>query len=841
MATDKWNVGVTGQRSGLDVPRVKTTTFLMTVLLSALAAACTSRSEPAAIALVNLFDSAALEDAYQPTVEPSRIEWSFDGESTAPIPKKLEATGGWQTLHGVTGLAIRDGHLVGRSRDLVILAANAPDDLDRDDLLYAIEIRLRVSAGTRLGVSFEADEKLDAKRVIKQAQESTLASLNTELIPGAEFHTYTLTSADSSFEPSFPLSRIRHVLIRLTDAKDFEIVSVNLVSLREHLASIPSGIGWQGLDEIYRESIVSRSPERISFEVDLPSAPFLDLAIGTIEDGPVTFRVEARDGGSSSGETVLLRRTVSTPGRWDSVPLDLDAFAGRRVTVTFALEADEPGTIGFWGSPVIRNRAGQPSVVETTAARAALTDGETLTPQGVILIVADTLRRDHLEAWGYERSTAPTLARLASEGVLFRDAIAQGTWTKVSVPSILTSLYPSTHGITDMPDRIPASVTTLAEVYRNAGYATFATSSVPFTGKLSNLHQGVEVLHERSSLGDDDLLMRSKTTRVFVDRLLPWLEDHRDVPFFVSLHVFDPHSPFEPYRPYDSFWMDANALAAHRKDMKKLEEFIEEEFMRRQGSLPTQEEIDASGIDAATYVERELAWYDASTRAMDVEIGRLMERLEELGLGERTLVAFVSDHGEEFLEHGRHFHGYNAYGEMLNVPLVLWWPGVLPAGHRVEETVQLIDLMPTLLHLGRLPVPEEVQGQSLLPLLVDQDNPAARGWRRMPAFAERAIPASEAHRPKQVESLAIVAGGWKLIKNGARPEDWPEFELYDHHKDPLNLENLAEANPQVVERLAAQLEAWHKAALEARVDPETSTEGLSVEEIQRLRSLGYVQ
>ena len=831
-------------KSKVEVPRVGAIWFLMPVLLSAFAGACTSRSEPTAIALVNLFDSAAVEDAYQPTVQPSRIEWRFDGESAVPVPEKLKTTGGWRALHDVTGLAIRDGHLVGRSGALPVLAATAPDDLDRDDLLYAIEIRLRVSAGTRLGVSFEADEKLDPKRVIKQAQESTLASLNTELIGGDDFHTYTLTSADSSFEPSFPLSRIRHVLIRLTDAEgaDFEIASVNLVSLKEHLASIPSGIGWQGLGEIYRESIVSRSPERISFGVDLPWAPFLDLAIGTVEDGPVAFRVEARDAGSSSGETVLLRRTVSTPGRWDSVPLDLEAFAGRRVILTFALEADEPGTIGFWGSPVIRDRGGQPPVVEATAARAALTEGEAPPPQGVILIIADTLRRDHLEAWGYERPTAPTLTRLASEGVLFRDAIAQGTWTKVSVPSILTSLYPSTHGITDMPDRIPASVTTLVEVYRDAGYATFATSSVPFTGKLSNLHQGVEVLHERSSLEVDDN-MRSKTARIFVDRLLPWLEDHRSVPFFVFLHVFDPHSPFEPHRPYDSLWMDPDALPAHREDMKRLEEFIAEEFMIRQGSLPTREEIDASGIDTTTYVERELAWYDASTRAMDVEIGRLIERLEELGLGERTLVAFVSDHGEEFLEHGRHFHGNNAYGEMVNVPLVLWWPGVVPVGRRVEETVQLIDLMPTLLQLSRLPVPEEAQGQSLLPLLVDRGSPAARGWRRLPAFAERAIPPSEAHRPKQVESLAIVSEGWKLIRNGTRPEGWPEFELYDHRQDPLNLEDLAEANPQVVERLAAQLESWHKAALEARIDPETSTEeeGLSVEELQRLRSLGYVQ
>ena len=140
----------------------------------------------------------------------------------------------------------------------------------------------------------------------------------------------------------------------------------------------------------------------------------------------------------------------------------------------------------------------------------------------MILILADTLRRDHLQPYGHERANAPFLSRVAREGTMFRDATTQGPWTKVSVSAILTSLYPSTHGLLDMPDRLPTSVTTLAEAFRGAGYATFATSSVPFTGKLSNLHQGVEVLHERPSLQDVEQTS-AKTARTFVDRLAVWL------------------------------------------------------------------------------------------------------------------------------------------------------------------------------------------------------------------------------------------------------------------------------------------------------------------------------
>src|SRR4030095_9198289 len=119
----------------------------------------------------------------------------------------------------------------------------------------------------------------------------------------------------------------------------------------------------------------------------------------------------------------------------------------------------------------------------------------------------------------------------------------------------MTGLYPSSHGIKDGPDRLPASAHTLAESFRQAGYATLSFSSVPFTGKSTSLHQGFEELHESASLGESK---PSKTSREFVNRFLPWLEDHRDVPFFVYLHVFDPHDPYEPETPYNTLWAPAS-------------------------------------------------------------------------------------------------------------------------------------------------------------------------------------------------------------------------------------------------------------------------------------------
>src|SRR6185503_19468406 len=162
--------------------------------------------------------------------------------------------------------------------------------------------------------------------------------------------------------------------------------------------------------------------------------------------------------------------------------------------------------------------------------------------------------------------------------------------------------------------------------------------------------------------------------------------------------------------------------------------FIKSPFMSER-SLATPEELAAAGIDPAAYLRYCKDWYDGSIRGMDAEISRLVERMQELGLRDRAVVAFYADHGEEFHEHGRMFHGQSVYGEMMRVPLIFWGPGRVGKGVKVDETVQLIDVMPTLLELSGLKPPAAVQGQSLRPLLAGAGGggvAAASGWMRRP-------------------------------------------------------------------------------------------------------------
>jgi arylsulfatase A-like enzyme len=805
-------------------------------LLPLCLAACTARpkAEPAAIRLTDLYKAESVANRVPPSPPPPRTEWRFDGPAPAAAPgetPKNPATRGWEAFNGVAGLAIRDGKLVGRTTDdMPIVHVERTSGFEDPDPVQEVEVRMRVSAGSQVGLGFSNSQKVDRTRFLAGARVFP-PPFTSPVVAGDEMRTYVLKSPFSGNG-----SRARHVMLRPADRPGvtFAIESIRVILRREHLAAVASGLGWQGLSEIYRETLVARSPEAIKFDVALPSRPRLDVALGTVEEGPVTFRVSVHPAGAE--EATVLERTVTRAHRWDAVPVDLAAYGGRPVTLTLSLAAEKPGTLGFWGNPMVRRTEPASAAGEGQPAREA--------PQGVILIWADTLRRDHLGAYGYPRPTSPVIDRLAREGTLFRDCVGQASWTKVATPTLMTSMYPSAHGVQDFPDRLPNSAVTLADVYRQAGHATLSLSSILFTGKFSNLHKGFEEVHESASLPDGE---SSKTAREYVDRLLPWLEAHRDVPFFVFLHVSDPHDPYRPYPPYDALWADPARAPEHEHQLEEARKFISDPLLKAFG-MPSRAELEKAKIDPEAYADHDRAWYDGSIRAMDAEIGRLVERLRGLGLERKVLLVFTGDHGEEFFEHGRAFHGQSVYGEMNNMPLVVWGPGVVPAGRTIDETVQTVDLMPTLLELSRLPIPPAAQGHSLASLL-GRGAGDARGTAHAsapdsrPAISEKAeTRAAGGPPPRDTASEAVIVGGWKLIHNTKRPDGKPEFELYDHAKDPLDAHDVAAAHPDEVARLAKTLEGWRKMVTAARLKPDAETsKGLSKEELERLKSLGYIQ
>lgn len=762
--------------------------------------------------------------------------WNFGEPATAGADDKTIR--GWKAGTGVGPLSLKDGRLKGRTTtDFPIIYVERTGATDASDSVHSIEIRLKASKGTNLMVSTQGAAALDIPDTLERAKDLKQPwAFSTAIVAGENLQTVVLRNAGST-----RLANVRKLLIRPSDAEgaDFEIESVHLISESEHLAGIPSGIGWQGMGEVYRESLISRSPESIEMQVKLPAKPWLDLHIGTLDDGPVTFQV-AVDG------SPLMERTLTTADRWEEASVDLAAQAGKDVKLTLSIKAPKDGALGLWGGPVIRNRNGA-TIVGQQKPRVDVSSGRV--PQGVILVVSDTTRRDHLNFNGYGRETAPTLSKLAAQGARFSDNVSQATWTKVSFPTIMTSLYSSTNRVKEMQDQLPLAATTMAEVFREAGYATVAYSSVPFHGKLTNLHKGYEEFHERSSIAEAG----SKTARTYVDRLSEWLEHHRDEHFFVVLHVFDAHPPYEPRRPYDTLWANESKREQHMKDLEKLKKFIKDPSDRSR-MMPSLAELRASGVDQEEVMSRFIDLYDGSIRGLDTEVARLVERLKGLGLADKTVIALTGDHGEEFQEHGHMWHGQTVYGELTGVPLMFYGPAFLPTGVVIDQTTQNIDIMPTLLDLSHLAPPKNIQGQSLLPLMAaakeaGSPDPAKLrpiaeryGWTLQPAFSEKALtPKTGGPRPYDTESYSMVYDGWKLIHNSKRPDGGPEFELYDHKKDPLNRTNVADQNPEVVKTLTPKLEERRKTAVAAALSTTTTNTKMSAEELQRLRSLGYVQ
>ncbi len=808
---------------------VKSLAFLLALTLILLTLGCGGSGEAITVHLVDAFDPESVEGTpTQASAEPQGL-WDFSAAAAGD-------TLGWKAGPGVTGLRVVDGKLVGRSTtDFPLLYAPRPEALDVNDGVHSIEIRIRASAGANVSAAGVPDEAPNFPAVIGRAR-GLPWNLASALESGEEFQDITMLPGRST-----RLSQATTVMVRPVDVPgaDFEIETIRLVSQAENRASIPSGVGWQGLADIYHETIVSRSPETFSVEVDVPRNGWLDLDLGTVSEGAVTFHVTVGEG---DAQDTLLTQTLTRPHRWQPAPVDLSSHAGPQ-RLTFSLDVDEERVVGFWGSPPIRTHDTMPA---TTCTPGEALGGIT-PPQGVILILGDTLRKDHLSAYGYERRTSPNIDSLAGQGTLFLDNVSQATWTKVSAPAIMTSLYPTSHRVAEVSDRLSSQANTLAESYRAAGFATVAYSSVPFTGRYTNLHQGFEELHEASSVEDPAHV--AKTAREYVDRASDWIDRHQDTPFFMFLHVFDPHDPFEPRSPYDAVWADPSKKEHHENQLDQIRPHIDDPILKAFG-MPTKAEMEAAGVNPREFVGHDVDWYDGSILGMDAEIGRLVRHLRQRGLEGKVQLVFMSDHGEEFIEHGRMFHGQTVYGELAGVPLIFSRPGVMPEGAKIPATVRSIDVMPTLLDLSGLPAPEFIQGESLVPLFAaalqggDPEqliaSAQALGWTKPVAVTEKAITTAGVP-PYDTQDFGIVSDGWKLIHHAPRPEGAPEFELFNHAEDPLDLSDVAAANPDIVAKLKAELEAWKNMVEQNKLPQADAAEDMSPKELDRLRSLGYIQ
>ena len=421
----------------------------------------------------------------------------------------------------------------------------------------------------------------------------------------------------------------------------------------------------------------------------------------------------------------------------------------------------------------------------------------------IILISIDALRADHLSCYGYHRNTSPNIDRLAREGVLFKNGFSQATCTLPSHTSIFLSQYVWRHNVDYLhTKRLTDPCTTLAEILKNENYATAAFTGGIVLSSRYGFDQGFEIY-------DDGTPGRRGRYEIssYIDKLLSWLESVRNKKFFLFIHTYDVHEPYNPPLPYFDLYTKERYERKHLRTSKGITPW------KLNASKLTPEEID--------YI---IAVYDGGINYVDEQLGKIFDKLNQLDIDDNTIIIVTSDHGEGFKEHGRLRHGYKPYIELVHVPLIIKGPGI-PRNRIYDNYVQHIDIVPTILEILNIPQRKEMQGRSMLPLM---NNCEIEKDFKTYSFGQ------DRNKPQQSFSMSIRTKEWTYIMNQNGPD-----ELYDKINDPKEQNNIIEKKPLIAQRLKEKLEDF--IALTSEAKPQVAEKAHIDEELkEQLKSLGYL-
>ena len=339
-------------------------------------------------------------------------------------------------------------------------------------------------------------------------------------------------------------------------------------------------------------------------------------------------------------------------------------------------------------------------------------------PPNVVLVSIDSLRADHVGCYGYPKPTTPGIDRLAAEGVRLDQAIATTSWTLPSHATMFTGLHSYTHGLVDNGLKLGDDLVTLAEVFRGAGYHTAGFFGAPYLHPTYGLDQGFETYVScMTKIGTDvlpDALREVAQGDVIpphaditgprtLEEVTKWLGGIDERPFFLFIHLWDPHYDYIPPDEYlRMFDPDYTGTVDGRSLLRN--EAVHEGMPRRD-------------------LEHLIALYDGEIRFTDDILGRILAELERRVDPASVLLVVTADHGEEFFDHGQKGHQKTLYDEVVRVPMIVRWPGTLAPGRVVTTQVGHVDLMPTLLSLAGVELASPTQGRDVGPLLRGESLP----------------------------------------------------------------------------------------------------------------------
>jgi arylsulfatase A-like enzyme len=416
----------------------------------------------------------------------------------------------------------------------------------------------------------------------------------------------------------------------------------------------------------------------------------------------------------------------------------------------------------------------------------------------IVLILIDTLRADHLGCYGYKRNTSPNIDDFASEAVVYKNAIATSSWTSPAVASLFTAQYPHVMGYEDQAVVLDEKFLTIAEILRNHGYATRGVISHLYLSADLGFDQGFETFDEENAQGHGHISSPSVT-----DKGIELIDELKDENFFLFLHYFDPHCDYILHDEYDFYPDYAGSLYSGEtiQDLRAIARDMNDDDVRYLNAL-----------------------YDSEIKFTDQHIGRLLDHLKATGLYDDALIVIVADHGEEFLERGNGWIGHTrtVYQELVHVPFMIRLPGGQGAC-TVERPVSLLDFMPTVVASAGLEVPPGYEHDGV----------------RIDTSGEGEYPRSllVTETRRWGTQQGVIEGSWKLLHDPTNRT----FSLYDLKADPGELKDVSAANEETFRRLKSALFEWDYDVRMKRSKFRVRHPNLSRQQVEKLKSLGYIR
>jgi arylsulfatase A-like enzyme len=528
--------------------------------------------------------------------------------------------------------------------------------------------------------------------------------------------------------------------------------------------------------------------ENLDFYIRLDKSPWLVLERLERSQAPGGYLLISIQ--ADRGNAAELARFSSSA---DLVRLSLEQWAGQIVELSLSSRGTDPQGQGTWliESPRIQS---QTEDVPDRLRSIKGVQGIRGDRPNIVVYLADTLRKDSLGLYGSADDISPNIDRFGGQATVFENATSHSPWTRPAVASIFTGLEPHRHGVNDRMDVLDPEATTIAELLSLAGYHTGSVIANGNVGPEFGLDQGFEFLSRARDAGGD------KSSEATTDRASEYLQSlDLTRPFFLYIHNLDPHHPYE---------ISDDEFAG----------FASEGVSNTIGS---QEVLAQVRKKTRTFTPEEeqavIRLYRGEVAYMDREFGNLLQSLKDVGLYEKTAIVFLSDHGEEFWDHGRWGHGISLYRELIDIPLIIRSPGQ-ERGLRVAEPIRQIDVFQILLEWAGLGAGAASEGT------------LARGpnyYGDSVSYAKMAIDGRL--------GVSVTESNWKLILRGQKRQ---KVELYDLHEDPEERINLVSERPIVLgymESLLRSVEAGGDQGLRSEKPAELD------EDLEReLMALGYL-